>query len=121
MSAAATKPFQPRLAMPSIRKTRTGNVKNSTGQTLNGAMARADTAPAVDAIKRRRQPQARTMLWTTLLSVTVHAGALARGLDWAGPCRRVGWRAEALLAAAAAPPRASLPVGDPCEDKFWRA
>src|SRR5215472_10522642 len=120
MSAAATKPLQPRLAMPSIRKARTGNVKKSTGQALSGAIARAETAPAVNAMKRRRQPQARTMLWTRLLSVTVHA-ALARGLDWAGPRRRVASQGEALLAAAAAPPRASRPAGDPCGDKSWRA
>src|SRR5215469_10432070 len=121
MSAAATKPLQPRLAMPSIRKTRTGNVKKSTGQALIGAIARAETAPAVNAMKRRGQPQARTMLWTRLFGVTVHARALARDLGWAGRCRRAGWQGEAPAAAAPAPPRASRPAGDPSGGKSWRA
>jgi len=59
--------------MPSMSKTRTGKVKNKTGQALNGAIARADTAPAMNAIDRRRHPQARTILSTKLFGFTVHA------------------------------------------------
>ena len=73
MSAAAITPLRPRLAMPSMRKTKTGNVKSKTGQALSGAMARAEIAPAANAIERRRQPQAKTMLWTKAFGVTVHA------------------------------------------------
>src|ERR1043165_2742063 len=104
------KPLQPRLAMPSMRNTRIGKVRNRTGQALNGAIARAETAPAVNAIDRRRQPQARTMLWTRLFNVTVNGRGLGRDLDWSGRPRRVASRRGALPPAT--PPRADLPVGD---------
>src|SRR6185437_1970711 len=44
---------------PSVSQTMTGKVKNSTGQALNGAIARTDSAPARQAMAARFQPQDR--------------------------------------------------------------
>ena len=59
MAAPITPPSRPADA-PSISQTATGNVRNSTGQALTGASASTETAPAMNAMAARRQPQEST-------------------------------------------------------------
>src|SRR5215510_5574164 len=71
-------------AAPSVSQTRIGKVTSITGQTLNGASASADTAPATNAISTRLRPQASTIEWakrvmSRLLRALGGGGACARG------------------------------------------
>src|SRR5260370_31437132 len=81
MAAAGARALQPRPPIPSMSQTNVGRVKNKIGQALNGAIAKTDSAPATNAIDRRRQPHDRTMLWARLASFTVRAA----GSDRTGP------------------------------------
>src|SRR5262249_2907275 len=105
---------QPRPPTPSMSQTRIGKVRNNTGQALSGAIAAADSAPATNAIARRRQPHDRTIQLANLVSFTVRA----TGSHWDGRHRRAMERAAPLPPATALSHHVLSANDDPCADKF---
>src|SRR5262249_26699820 len=97
-----------------MSQTRIGNVRNSTGQAFSGAIAAADTAPATNAIARRRQPDDRTILWAKLASSAGCAAGWRRG----GRYRRAGARASLAARAPALWHRELSANDDPYADIF---
>src|SRR5260370_42031469 len=72
-------------AAPSRSHTSSGNVANITGQTLTGANAKVDAAPAENAISALRQPEARMTGLARLNQFTV---SISRQLAADRPRRR---------------------------------
>ena len=56
----------------------TGKVTKGTGHMLLGGKASAEAAPARNAIRMRRHPQASTMVWARRVIVTVVISAAVR-------------------------------------------
>src|SRR6202041_3623669 len=90
IAAAGTPRARPAPA-PSISQTITGNVRNSTGHALNGAMASDDSAPATSAMMARFHPQARMIERPALRSLSeaftanrLHRRAAGSHCHWLG-------------------------------------